>query len=118
MNTFLAELSAAAIPALIALFGTLLTIVVNRASTLARERWGVEIEARHREALHSAVMSGLLAALARGLPQGAVIEAAIDHVESSVPDALGKLAPAPGVLRAIVESKLQSVIANAVGGQS
>ena len=32
----------------------------------ARARWGIEIEARHREALHSALMTGVRHALARG----------------------------------------------------
>lgn len=113
MDALLAEISAAVIPALVALFGTLLTIILNGAAKAARERWGIEIESRHREALHSAVMSGLMAALARGLPPSMAVNAAIDHVETSVPDALAKLAPGPGVLRSIVEAKLRAAGAGA-----
>lgn len=113
MDTFLAEIYAALVPALLALFGTLLTITLNRAARAAKERWGIEVETGHREALHSAVMSGLMAALARGLTPEAAIDAAIGHVETSVPDALRKLSPAPGVLRSIVEGKLQSATGGA-----
>lgn len=110
MNSLVAELSNAVLPGLVALFGTLLTIALNRASRVAQERWGIEVEARHREALHSAIMSGLLAAVSRGSVGQAAIDAALDHVEASVPDALRKLDPAPGVIREIAEAKLRSII--------
>lgn len=109
MNALFAELSAAVLPAIVALFGTILTIILNRAAKEAKDRWGVEVEAHHRDALHSAVMSGLLAALGRGMNGDAAIDAAIDHVSASVPDALKALSPAPGVLRAIVQAKLLGV---------
>ena len=62
---------------LIAAFGTVLTIVLDRATKVARERWGIEIEATHRSALHSALMSGIRAALLRGLSGADAVEAAI-----------------------------------------
>ncbi len=113
MDHLWTELSAAVLPGAVALFGTVLTIILNRAASVARERWGIEIEARHREALHAAAMSGLLAALSRGKAGDAAIDAAIDHVTASVPDAVDKLAPRSGVLRSIVEGKLREVIKDA-----
>lgn len=110
MNSLLAELSNAVLPALVALFGTILTIILNRAAKVAQERWGVEVEARHREALHSAVMTGLLAAIARGKVGEEAIDAALSHVASSVPDAIAGLPQANGyIVRSIAEAKLREI---------
>lgn len=110
MQSFLAELPGAITPALVALFGTLLTIILRRAAEVATARWGIEIEARHREALHSAILSGLQAALSRGRIGDAAIDDALVHVAQSVPDALAGLPQATGgVLRSIAESKLREV---------
>lgn len=109
MNAFLTEISAAAAPAIVTLFGTVLTIVLTRAAHVARSRWGIEIEARHRDALHAALMSGIQAALLGGLSGKAAVEAAIRHAGTSVPDAVRALKPAPGVLTSIAEAKLRQV---------
>lgn len=115
MDSFLSDLSAALVPGLITLFGTVLTILINRASAVARERWGIEVEARHREALHAAIMSGIQSALSRGLTGRAVIGAAMEHASVSVPDAIRKLTPGPGVLQAIAEAKLNEVLTKGAG---
>lgn len=110
MDSILSDLSVAVVPGLITLFGTVLTILLNRASAVARERWGIEVEARHREALHAAIMSGIQSALSRGLTGRAIIGAAIEHAGASVPDAIRKLEPSPGILQAIAEAKLNEVL--------
>lgn len=110
MNSLLAELYAAAVPILIAGFGTILTIIMDRAANVARARWGIEIEATHREALHSALMSGIRAALLRGLSGSDAVEAAIIHATSSVPDAIKALKPDVGILNRIAESKLRDAL--------
>lgn len=116
MNTFWAELSAAIVPGLVALFGTIGTIIINRAARVAQDRWGIEIEARHREALHSAIMSGVLAALARGLTGQAVIQAARVYAQDSVPDAIRGLPQATEkVLASIAEAKLREALSRTGG---
>ena len=110
MNSLLNELYAAAVPILIAGFGTILTIIMDRAANVARARWGIEIEATHREALHSALMSGIRAALLRGLSGSDAVEAAIIHATSSVPDAIKALKPDAGILNRIAESKLRDAL--------
>ncbi|RJE87122.1 hypothetical protein [Paracoccus onubensis] len=110
MDSILSEIAAAAVPAVVAIVGTALTVLMNRAATVASERWGIEIEARHREALHSAIMSGIRSALTRGLTGQAVISAALEHASISVPDAIRKLAPGPGVLAGIAEAKLNELL--------
>lgn len=112
MGTFLAEISNAVTPAVVAVFGTILTVVINRVADVARLRWGMEIEARHRDALHSAIMSGVQAALQRGLTGTAAVNAALAHVYDSVPDAVAAFQKqqGPGVIdsfRSIAEANLR-----------
>lgn len=116
MDALWNDISAAVLPALVTLFGTVMTIILNRAAAAARERWGIEVEARHREALHSAIMSGVQAALLRGAKRGDAIEAAITYARKSVPDAIGKLAPGPDVLKSIAEAKLRAVLGEKLAG--
>lgn len=114
MQSLLTELYTAAVPILIAAFGTILTIVLDRATKVARERWGIEIEATHRAALHSALMSGIRAALLRGLSGADAVEAAIIHASGSVPDAIKALRPDAAVLTRIAEAKLRDALAESL----
>ena len=70
-------------------------------------RTGREIEARHREALHSALMTGARIALQRGLKPQAAVDMAIGYARTSVPDAIRELDPNEAVLtsraRAVLE---------------
>ena len=109
MNTLLNELYTAAMPLLLQALSALLMALLLWAGNTARERWGMEISARRREALHSALMSGILAALGRGLSGQDAVRAAIDHATKSTPDAIRKLKPAPGVLERIAEGKLREI---------
>ncbi len=80
MNDFLLMLYWELLPTLLEVIGAILGILLIRATSVARDRWGIEIEARHREALHSALMTGITAALGRKLDGEAVIRAAVTHV--------------------------------------
>lgn len=87
--TFLNQLLAATLPAI----GLLLTAVLTWAANELRKRTGIDIEARHREALQSALMNGILFALQKagwvqGQPTDRLLSVARGYVESSVPDAL------------------------------
>lgn len=99
------------LPSLLALIATLLGLVIRSAAQMAKQRWGIEIEARHREALHSALMTGITAALTRGLGTQAAIAAALDYAGRSVPDAIAALGPDAETLRALAEAKLRAAIA-------
>jgi hypothetical protein len=104
MNAFFVALA----PHLLELIAALVAILLGWLAAQARARWGVEIEARHREALHSALMTGVMHALSRGLhEQDAVAKAAVDYVKTSVPDALRALKPAPQQLLHMAEAKLE-----------
>lgn len=97
------------LPTLLQVIGAILGILLMRAANTAKTRWGIEIEARHREALHSALMSGIRAALSRGVSGQDAIREAIRHAGNSVPDAISALKPGSGVLASIAEAKLREV---------
>lgn len=98
------------IPLILQLIGGGLGILLMWAANTARTRWGIEIEARHREALHSALMSGIQSALQRGITGSEAVQAAVWHAANSVPDALLALKPGAGVLTSIAEAKYRDIV--------
>lgn len=87
--TFTQELLTAILPAL----GLVITALLGWLASEFHKRTGINVEARHREALQSALMNGILFALQRsgwvpGQPTNTVLATARSYVESSVPDAL------------------------------
>jgi hypothetical protein len=107
MTAFLTTLYSELLPVLLQLIGALLGLLLMRAAAVAKTRWGIEIEARHREALHSALMSGITAALMNGLRGKDAVDAAISHAARSVPDALAALEPSTEVLTSLASAKLR-----------
>lgn len=107
MSAILAAALPQLLPTVLELTGIALGGVLMRASLVAKKRWGIEIEAKHREALHSALMSGVRAALDRGLSGRAAVDAAVDHAAQSVPDAMAALNPTVEVLASIAKAKLR-----------
>ncbi len=74
------------------------------------QRWaGIQIEARHREALHSAIMTAARLAVARDLTREVAIEFVAAYARASVPDALKRLSPSAEALDALIRSKLLQV---------
>lgn len=109
MNYLLDQAFAQLIPIILTVLSTILTTVLVRGSTLIKQRWGVEIEEKHRDALHSAIMSGLRSALQRGEKDDEAISSAITYAHESVPDAIKALKPASTVLSSIATAKLREV---------
>lgn len=107
MRDFLTELYFAASPMLLDLLDVVLVILLARISAIATKRWGIEIEAKHREALQTAIMSGIRAAIGRGEGGSVAVQSALSHAMRSVPDAIAALRPAGGVLTSIAEAKLR-----------
>lgn len=85
------------------------------------QRWtGIQIEARHRDALHSAAMTGVSSALTKAgyrlndltvSTRSYVLTDAANWVVKSVPDAVTYFGLGPDKVAAIVESKLGQLIA-------
>jgi hypothetical protein len=87
--TFLSELLLAILPAV----GVVISAALLWGASVLQRNTGINIEAKHREALQSALMNGVLFALQRagwvqGQPTEKLLTAARSYVESSVPDAL------------------------------
>lgn len=84
-------------------------------------RWRVDIEARHRQALHQAIETGigLVIDTLQKDPRVAVPDAAvtrvIGYVTGSVPDALRRLAPSQEQLQHMVVSKITQRLDAAAG---
>lgn len=100
---------AALAPYLLELIAAALTPLIAWLALRAHRHFGIEIEARDREALHSALMSGIRWALGRNLSGQAAVSAAVDYAARSVPDALGRLHPSPDVLHDLASAKLREV---------
>ena len=107
------ELWTAIEPAVLELLALVLTIAIAFAAAQLRAWTGIEIAAKHREALHEAVMSGVLSASKHGMATGTETFRAhvLAHVRASVPDALAYLDPLPDVLQNIVERKAREALA-------
>lgn len=97
----------------------LLTLILAIIAWLMRklpERWRLDIEARHREALHKALDTGIGLAIdtMQKHPTIAAPDMAIgtvlDYVERSVPDALRRLAPSRAHLEDMARAKLKQQV--------
>ncbi|EGJ20503.1 hypothetical protein RSWS8N_00455 [Cereibacter sphaeroides WS8N] len=100
------DLLTALTPSLLDLVGVALTALIGFA-TVRIQRWtGIQIEARHREALHSAIITAARLAVARKLAPDEATEFVSSYVRNSVPDALKQLAPPADTLNALVRSRL------------
>jgi hypothetical protein len=95
------------LPHLLEIVGALVALAVAWAAVRFHAWTGIQIQARHREALQSAIMTGVRAALARGIPAPQAVEHAIGYAQSSVPQAIAKLRPTEPVLHNLARAKLQ-----------
>ena len=107
MQTIIDTLS----PVILHLIGAVLTLAVAFVARKIHQWTGIEIEARHREALHSALMTGARAAIHRGLTGTHAVLLATGYAESSVPDAIARLRPSESVLTNLARAKLAEVTA-------
>ncbi|MDF3606353.1 hypothetical protein PE067_09495 [Paracoccus sp. DMF-8] len=104
------DIIAAITPGLVEILGVLLTGIIAWAASKAREKWGIDIEARHRDALQSALMTGARLALANELTGKDAINLILNYVRQSVPDAIGKLNPDADVLMDLAKAKLEQAV--------
>lgn len=89
--------------------GILVAILVPFAvATLVKvfQKAGIEIEAKHREALQSALQSAAALALARAGAKGAIPTLAVDYVKNSVPDAVAQFGLDDNRIRELIAPKL------------
>ncbi len=106
MKTIILAMLAETLPIILQLAALALAAWLARVAAFAKEKWGIEVEARHREALHSALMTGIRAGVARGLTGHSAINAAITYAGKSVPDAIEAFGLTEEVLSDLATSKL------------
>lgn len=108
-------------PILVELLLTLILAVLAWFLRLLPERFRVDIEAKHRAALHSAIDTGvgLLIDTMQKHPTIAAPDMAIgtvlDYVERSVPDAIRRLGPSRSQLEDMARAKLQQQVDAVLG---
>lgn len=100
------------------LLGLAILAAIGFATKFIKDKFGIDIEARHREALHSAAVTGLNTALSKFDVKAAgitvevknrLIAEAANYAIKAVPDAIKffKLDEKRDDLKAIIEAKLQ-----------
>lgn len=91
--------------AILTIIGALLTFFANRATGAFQAATGIRIEEKHMNALHSAIMTGVEAAMVEGPEAGIEVirHRAVRYAQQSVPDAITALVPGDGVLDRLAE---------------
>lgn len=105
----LEEILEAILPHIIEAFMALVTLATGYAVVLFKRWTGIQIEERRRQALHSAIRTGVLALTDRGLSGEELVEGVKDYIRQSVPDALAALVPGDGVLSTLIKSKVREL---------
>lgn len=83
--------------------------VLGFAANKARQKWGIDIEAKHRDALHQALMTAARLALAKQLTGAVAVDMILEYAKRSVPDALNKLNPPQVIIEQLAKSKIEAV---------
>lgn len=104
-----------ATPFLMEIVSIIVLALIGWASAWAKRKFGIDIEAKHRTALHSALMSGALLAVHRQMTGDAAVRIILDFARKSVPDAIDYFKPSAAVLSDLAESKLQDALSQALG---
>jgi len=103
-------------PHLLEILSMIITAAISMAALYLRRWTGIEIEARHREALHSAIMSGVESALQHGPGKAAdqLVDEAVAYARKSVPDAIARLAPDNVILRRLADRYVRTALERAL----
>lgn len=105
------QILAALVPHLLELVALALTGLIAFAAQRFAAWTGIQIEARHREALHSAIMTGIRAALERGSTPDGAVASAVDYArEVGAPDAVSALKATAEGLAQLARAKLAEVL--------
>ncbi|MTH79410.1 hypothetical protein [Paracoccus aestuariivivens] len=105
-----------AMPGLLEALSVVLTGLIGWLAAAAKKKWGIEIEARQREALHWALHTGAELALKQQLTGKAAIDLVVAYAMRSVPDAIKGLAPSSDVLTDLAKVKLEQVASDKLEG--
>lgn len=104
----LQEIWEALAPSVLEAVAALVTLMLGWATMTLKRKWGIDIEARHREALHSAIMTGVRLGMDGKLTPSEIIAQAVAYARQSVPDAIRGLGATEGVLADLALAKMRS----------
>lgn len=105
-------INAAFAPIITEFVGVIVTVLVGCAVKLLRDKTGIEIEVKDRDALHMALNTGAQLALTKmaGASTAERTAATLEYAVQSVPDAIKRLKPTGSVLNDLATAKLQSIM--------
>lgn len=102
----LQEIFEAIRPQLLEMIMSLVFLLLTAVASRVYRATGVMIEEKHLRTLQSAIRTGTLAAMDRGLSKEVLTETVVAYVRASVPDAIKALKPSDAVLSTLIASKL------------
>ena len=111
-------------PYILEVLGMAVAAIIGLLSRLIYKKWGIDIEQGRRDALHSAAMTGLKAALSRAGVKAAdvqfdvrhkVIAEALDWMRKSVPDAIKYFGISEQGMKTLVEAKHTELVEATAG---
>ncbi|WP_376872417.1 hypothetical protein [Albirhodobacter sp. R86504] len=101
-------------PHLAEIISGIVTALLAFIAAQIKARTGAELDANARDALHSALTTGAMLAIARygrtaGVNQEAMVAEAVNYAKASVPDAIKRLGPVETVLADLAVAKIEGV---------
>jgi hypothetical protein len=99
------------LPYLMEILSLVLTAIIGWAAAAVKKKWGIEIEASQREALHSALLTGSQLAIQHKLTGKAAVDLVLSYIKQSVPGAISGLGATDEVLTSMAKAKLDATAA-------
>lgn len=86
-----------------------ITGFIGWGAALVKRKFGIEVEAKHRQALHDALLNGAKLAIGRGLTGPAAVGVAVNYAHNMSPGIIKYFGAKAGQLDEIAESKIQEL---------
>jgi hypothetical protein len=99
--------------AIISVLGIFLTFIISRAAAAFTMATGLQIEAKHREVLHEAIITAVESGMKFGpdVAMDTMKVHVVQHLRASVPQAIDALMPGDGVLNNLIERYAREALA-------
>lgn len=107
-------MDATTINLILGILAPILTALIGWVAAAISRKAGLEIDAKHREALQSALLNGARLAMSKQLTRQAAVDLVLSYVKDSVPGALEHFTPSTKVLTDLAEAKLEQAASEKV----
>ena len=109
--------------AFLPIISLVITTMLGVAVAYIKKKYDIDVEVADRQALHSALQTGIQAAIQKServvdpayINKEKIISEAVSYAEKSVPDAVRRLEPTPEVMAHIALSKLAQILIPGAG---